>query len=164
MSKVMSNGNGRIKFPINEPAEGKKITNWGIPRLLWRTWIQHIAIATDDIIKTVSQLKARGIEFLSAPPHTYYEAIPERLGAHMEWWKKILTKLKTSHHGRCWWGRYLLQILPSQYRPTLFFEIIQRMELVLQETLKHFFESIERTAIARNVIKKALFYIIKNNQ
>lgn len=91
MSKVMSNGNGRIKFPINEPAEGKKRSQieeyldfYGGPG------VQHIAIATDDIIKTVSQLKARGVEFLSAPPPAYYQAIPERLGVHMDMMKEDL--------------------------------------------------------------------------
>src|SRR6187399_1461053 len=91
MSKVMSNGNGRIKFPINEPAEGKKKSQieeyldfYGGPG------IQHIAIATDDIIKTVSDLKSRGVEFLSAPPHTYYEDVPTRLGEHMKMMKEDL--------------------------------------------------------------------------
>ncbi|MFY7729612.1 MAG: 4-hydroxyphenylpyruvate dioxygenase, partial [Flavobacterium sp.] len=89
MSKVMSNGNGRIKFPINEPAEGKKKSQieeyldfYGGPG------VQHIAIATDDIIKTVSDLKSRGVEFLSQPPQAYYDAVPERLGVHRDAFKE----------------------------------------------------------------------------
>ena len=131
MSKVMSNGNGRIKFPINEPAEGKKRSQieeyldfYGGPG------VQHIAIATDDIITTVSQLRARGIEFLSAPPSEYYKAIPNRLGVHMDMMKEDISKIEelaimvdADEDG------YLLQIFtkPQQDRPTLFFEIIQRM-------------------------------------
>ncbi len=91
----MSNGNGRIKFPINEPAEGKKKSQieeyldfYGGPG------VQHIAIATDDIIKTVSDLKSRGVEFLSAPPQAYYDAVPSRLGVHRDALKKILKKYK----------------------------------------------------------------------
>ena len=80
MSKVMSNGNGRIKFPINEPAEGKKKSQ--IEEYLdfyEGSGVQHIAVATDDIITTVSKLRARGIEFLSTPPEEYYRAVPGRL-------------------------------------------------------------------------------------
>ena len=78
----MSNGNGRIKFPINEPAEGKKRSQ--IEEYLdfyEGAGVQHIAVATNDIIKTVSQLKANGVEFLSTPPESYYKAVPERLEA-----------------------------------------------------------------------------------
>jgi len=80
MSKVMSNGNGRIKFPINEPAEGKKKSQ--IEEYLdfyEGPGVQHIAVATDDIITTVSKLRARGVEFLSTPPEEYYSAVPGRL-------------------------------------------------------------------------------------
>ena len=158
MSKVMSNGNGRIKFPINEPAEGKKKSQieeyldfYGGPG------IQHIAIATDDIIKTVSQLKARGIEFLSAPPHTYYEAIPERLGVHMGMMKedsneieKLAIMVDADEDG------YLLQIFtkPVQDRPTLFFEIIQRMGAkgFGAGNFKALFESIEREQQLRGTL------------
>jgi 4-hydroxyphenylpyruvate dioxygenase len=158
MSKVMSNGNGRIKFPINEPAEGKKKSQieeyldfYGGPG------IQHIAIATDDILQTVSQLKARGIEFLSAPPHTYYEAIPERLGDHMKMMKEDLNEIEklaimvdADEEG------YLLQIFtkPVQDRPTLFFEIIQRMGAkgFGAGNFKALFESIEREQALRGTL------------
>ena len=76
MSKVMSNGNGRIKFPINEPAEGKKKSQ--IEEYLdfyEGPGAQHIAVATDDIISTVSRLRSRGVEFLSHPPEEYYKAV-----------------------------------------------------------------------------------------
>ncbi|MDQ7960787.1 4-hydroxyphenylpyruvate dioxygenase [Flavobacterium lindanitolerans] len=158
MSKVMSNGNGRIKFPINEPAEGKKKSQieeylefYGGPG------IQHIAIATDDIIKTVSQLKARGVEFLSAPPKAYYEAVPERLGEHMKMMKEDLNEIEklaimvdADEEG------YLLQIFtkPVQDRPTLFFEIIQRMGArgFGAGNFKALFESIEREQEKRGTL------------
>ena len=158
MSKVMSNGNGRIKFPINEPAEGKKRSQieeyldfYGGPG------VQHIAIATDDIIKTVSQLKARGIEFLGAPPSEYYKAIPERLGVHMGMMKEDISKIEelaimvdADEDG------YLLQIFtkPQQDRPTLFFEIIQRMGAkgFGAGNFKALFESIEREQAKRGTL------------
>ncbi len=158
MSKVMSNGNGRIKFPINEPAEGKKRSQieeyldfYGGPG------VQHIAIATDDIIGTVTQLKARGIEFLSAPPHAYYQAIPERLGVHMDMMKEDLNTIEklaimvdANEDG------YLLQIFtkPVQDRPTLFFEIIQRMGAkgFGAGNFKALFESIEREQSLRGTL------------
>jgi 4-hydroxyphenylpyruvate dioxygenase len=158
MSKVMSNGNGRIKFPINEPAEGKKRSQieeyldfYGGPG------VQHIAIATDDIIKTVSQLKARGVEFLSAPPPAYYQAIPERLGVHMDMMKEDLNAIENlaimvdaDEDG------YLLQIFtkPVQDRPTLFFEIIQRMGAkgFGAGNFKALFESIEREQSLRGTL------------
>lgn len=158
MSKVMSNGNGRIKFPINEPAEGKKRSQieeyldfYGGPG------VQHIAIATDDIISTVTQLKARGIEFLSAPPHAYYQAIPERLGVHMDMMtedlnaiEKLAIMVDADEDG------YLLQIFtkPVQDRPTLFFEIIQRMGAkgFGAGNFKALFESIEREQSLRGTL------------
>ena len=158
MSKVMSNGNGRIKFPINEPAEGKKRSQieeyldfYGGPG------VQHIAIATDDIIKTVTQLRARGIEFLGAPPSEYYKAIPERLGEHMGMMKEDISKIEelaimvdADEDG------YLLQIFtkPQQDRPTLFFEIIQRMGAkgFGAGNFKALFESIEREQAKRGTL------------
>jgi len=158
MSKVMSNGNGRIKFPINEPAEGKKRSQieeyldfYGGPG------VQHIAIATDDIIKTVSQLKARGVEFLSAPPSAYYQAIPERLGVHMDMMKEDLNAIeKLAIMVDADEDGYLLQIFtkPVQDRPTLFFEIIQRMGAkgFGAGNFKALFESIEREQSLRGTL------------
>ena len=158
MSKVMSNGNGRIKFPINEPAEGKKRSQieeyldfYGGPG------VQHIAIATDDIIGTVTQLKARGIEFLSAPPHAYYQAIPERLGVHMDMMKEDLNTIeKLAIMVDADEDGYLLQIFtkPVQDRPTLFFEIIQRMGAkgFGAGNFKALFESIEREQSLRGTL------------
>ena len=158
MSKVMSNGNGRIKFPINEPAEGKKRSQ--IEEYLdfyEGSGVQHIAIATDDIISTVSQLRARGIEFLSAPPQSYYDAIPTRLGVHMEHFKENIDDLQrlsimidADEEG------YLLQIFtkPVEDRPTLFFEIIQRMGAkgFGAGNFKALFESIEREQAKRGTL------------
>ena len=158
MSKVMSNGNGRIKFPINEPAEGKKRSQieeyldfYGGPG------VQHIAIATDDIIKTVSELKARGVEFLSAPPHAYYQAIPERLGVHMEMMKEDIVEIeKLSIMVDADEDGYLLQIFtkPVEDRPTLFYEIIQRMGAkgFGAGNFKALFESIEREQELRGTL------------
>ena len=131
MSKVMSNGNGRIKFPINEPAEGKKKSQIEEYLEFYEgPGAQHIAVATDDIINTVSKLRSRGIEFLSHPPEEYYKAVPLRLEAHNHKLREDLETLKSlgilidaDEEG------YLLQIFtkPVEDRPTLFFEIIQRM-------------------------------------
>jgi len=158
MSKVMSNGNGRIKFPINEPAEGKKRSQ--IEEYLdfyEGPGAQHIAIATDDIIDTVRQLRARGIEFLSAPPQTYYDEIPARLGVHMDMMKEDLKVLQSlaimidaDEEG------YLLQIFtkPVEDRPTLFFEVIQRMGArgFGAGNFKALFESIEREQEKRGTL------------
>ena len=158
MSKVMSNGNGRIKFPINEPAEGKKRSQ--IEEYLdfyEGSGVQHIAIATDDIITTVSELRARGIDFLSAPPHAYYEDIPNRLGEHMKMMhedlvviEKLAIMVDADEDG------YLLQIFtkPVEDRPTLFFEIIQRMGAkgFGAGNFKALFESIEREQALRGTL------------
>ena len=158
MSKVMSNGNGRIKFPINEPAEGVKKSQ--IEEYLdfyEGPGVQHLAVATDDIVKTVAALKARGVEFLPPPPQTYYDDIPRRLGAHMDTMKEDLTKLQelsilvdADEEG------YLLQIFtkPLQDRPTLFFEIIQRMGAkgFGAGNFKALFESIEREQAQRGTL------------
>jgi 4-hydroxyphenylpyruvate dioxygenase len=95
MSKVMSNGNGRIKFPINEPAEAAKRSQ--IEEYLdfyEGPGVQHLAVATDDIIQTVAQLKARGVEFLPPPPQAYYDDIPRRLGSHMDIMNEDISKLQ----------------------------------------------------------------------
>ncbi len=125
MSKVVSNGNGYIKFPINEPAKGKKKSQ--IEEYLdfyHSAGVQHIAIATDDIIHTVGELKKRGVEFLHVPD-SYYEEVVERVGAINEDYKelkKLNILIDRDEEG------YLLQIFskPLQDRPTLFFEIIER--------------------------------------
>lgn len=158
MSKVMSNGNGRIKFPINEPAEGKKKSQIEEYIDFYEgPGVQHIAVATDDIIKTVKEMKARGVEFLSAPPHAYYEEIPARLGKHMEIMNEDLNVIESlgilvdaDEEG------YLLQIFtkPLEDRPTLFFEIIQRMGAkgFGAGNFKALFESIEREQEKRGTL------------
>jgi len=158
MSKVMSNGNGRIKFPINEPAEGKKRSQ--IEEYLdfyEGSGVQHIAVATDDIISTVSQLKARGIEFLPPPPQAYYDEIPARLGEHMNIMKEDIKELqKLSILVDADEEGYLLQIFtkPIEDRPTLFFEIIQRMGAkgFGAGNFKALFESIEREQALRGTL------------
>lgn len=158
MSKVMSNGNGRVKFPINEPAKGNKRSQ--IEEYLdfyEGPGVQHIAVATDDIIKTVSELKARGIEFLPPPPQAYYDAIPERLGEHKDMMKEDLKELqKLSIMVDADEEGYLLQIFtkPVEDRPTLFFEIIQRMGArgFGAGNFKALFESIEREQALRGTL------------
>jgi 4-hydroxyphenylpyruvate dioxygenase len=150
MSKVMSNGNGRIKFPINEPAKGiKKSQIEEYLDFYEGPGVQHIAVATDDIIKTVADLKARGVEFLPPPPQAYYDDIPNRLGSHMDFMKEDISELqKLSILVDADEEGYLLQIFtkPVEDRPTLFFEIIQRMGAkgFGAGNFKALFESIER--------------------
>lgn len=150
MSKVMSNGNGYVKFPINEPAEGKKKSQ--IEEYLdfyEGEGVQHIAIATNDIITTVRDLKSRGVEFLDTPD-TYYEDLFDRVG-------KIDEDLAPLHELKILVDRdeegYLLQIFtkPQQDRPTLFFEIIQRKgaKSFGAGNFKALFESIEREQAKR---------------
>ncbi len=158
MSKVMSNGNGRIKFPINEPAEGVKKSQIEEYLDFYNgPGVQHVAVATDDIIKTVSAMKSRGVEFLSAPPQSYYDDIPRRLGVHMEVMKEDIKELQklgimidADEEG------YLLQIFtkPVQDRPTLFFEVIQRMGArgFGAGNFKALFESIEREQEKRGTL------------
>jgi 4-hydroxyphenylpyruvate dioxygenase len=150
MSKVMANGNGRVKFPINEPAEGKKKSQ--IEEYLdfyEGPGVQHIAVATDNILQTVSDLRSRGIEFLSTPPQAYYDEIPKRLGVFdhelnedIKSIQKLGIMVDADEEG------YLLQIFtkPVEDRPTLFFEIIQRMGArgFGAGNFKALFESIER--------------------
>ncbi len=125
MSKVVSNGNGYIKFPINEPAKGKKKSQ--IEEYLdfyHSAGVQHIAIATDDILFTVGELRKRGIEFLKVPD-IYYTDVLDRVGhinEDLQELKKLNILIDRDEEG------YLLQIFtkPVQDRPTLFFEIIER--------------------------------------
>ena len=125
MSKVMTNGNGRIKFPINEPAIGKK--NSQVQEFLdfyHGPGCQHIAVATDDIVYTISQMRSRGVEFLYVPG-TYYDTVKDRVGMieeDLEVLKKWGIMVDRDEEG------YLLQIFtkPVEDRPTMFFEIIQR--------------------------------------
>ena len=150
MSKVMANGNGRIKFPINEPAEGKKKSQideylefYGGPG------VQHIAVATDDIIATVSALRDRGVEFLRVPG-TYYDTVLDRVG-HID---EDLSSLRDlgilvdrDDEG------YLLQIFtkPVEDRPTVFYEIIERKgaKSFGAGNFKALFEAIEREQALR---------------
>ena len=144
MSKVMTNGNGRIKFPINEPAEGKKKSQ--IEEYLDFNdgpGCQHIAVATDDIVSTVSEMKDRGVEFLTIPD-TYYDTVLDRVGEIDEEiliLKKYGILVDRDDEG------YLLQIFtkPLTDRPTLFFEIIQRKgaQSFGKGNFKALFESIE---------------------
>ncbi len=158
MSKVMSNGNGRIKFPINEPAEGKKKSQ--IEEYLdfyEGPGAQHIAVATEDIITTVGKLRSRGVEFLSIPPEEYYAAVPLRLEEHNHKLNEDINTLKelgilidADEEG------YLLQIFtkPVEDRPTLFFEIIQRMGArgFGAGNFKALFEAIEREQAKRGTL------------
>lgn len=158
MSKVMSNGNGRIKFPINEPAEGMKRSQ--IEEYLdfyEGSGVQHVAVATNDIISTVTQMRKRGVEFLSTPPDEYYKAVPIRLEEHNHELREDIEKLKSlgimidaDEEG------YLLQIFtkPVEDRPTLFFEIIQRMGArgFGAGNFKALFESIEREQQKRGTL------------
>ena len=145
MSKVMSNGNGRIKFPINEPAEGKKksqieeyIEFYNGPG------VQHIAVATDDIVKTVSAMRDRGVEFLYVPEN-YYDDLLDRVGEideDIEVLKQHGVLIDRDDEG------YLLQLFtkPVVDRPTMFFEIIQRKgaQSFGKGNFKALFEAIER--------------------
>jgi 4-hydroxyphenylpyruvate dioxygenase len=125
MSKVMTNGNGRVKFPINEPASGKKKSQ--IQEFLdyyLDSGTQHIALRTEDIVGTVRRLRELGVEFLGMP-HAYYEQLADRVGdvgVPMETLEELGIEADRDEEG------YLLQIFtrPIQDRPTFFFEIIER--------------------------------------
>ena len=119
--------------------------------------MQHIAVATDDIIKTVAALKARGVEFLPPPPQAYYDEIPARLGEHMKIMKEDIKELqKLSILVDADEEGYLLQIFtkPVEDRPTLFYEIIQRMGAkgFGAGNFKALFESIERKQALRGTL------------
>lgn len=150
MSKVMSNGNGYVKFPINEPAEGKKKSQ--IEEYLdfyGDEGVQHIAIATNNIVDTVTKLQSRGVEFLKIP-NTYYDHLEARVGKideDIEPLKNLGILVDRDNEG------YLLQIFtkPVEDRPTLFFEIIQRKgaQSFGAGNFKALFEALEREQDAR---------------
>lgn len=150
MSKVMSNGNGFVKFPINEPAAGKKKSQVEEYLDFYNgEGVQHVAIATADIVKTVSELQSRGIEFLKIPA-SYYRDVLDRVGKideDLEPLSKLGILIDRDDEG------YLLQIFskPLQDRPTLFFEIIQRKgaKSFGKGNFKALFEALEREQEAR---------------
>jgi 4-hydroxyphenylpyruvate dioxygenase len=145
MSKVMSNGNGFVKFPINEPAEGKKKSQVEEYLDFYNgEGVQHVALATKDIVATVAELRSRGVEFLTVPS-SYYEELSERVGTideSIEPLKELGILVDRDEEG------YLLQIFtkPVEDRPTLFFEIIQRKgaKSFGKGNFKALFEAIER--------------------
>ncbi len=150
MSKVMSNGNGYVKFPINEPAEGKKKSQVEEYLDFYNgEGVQHVAIATDNIVETVRDLQSRGIEFLSIPA-SYYADVLDRVGKieeDLQPLSELGILIDRDDEG------YLLQIFskPLQDRPTLFFEIIQRKgaKSFGKGNFKALFEALEREQDAR---------------
>lgn len=145
MSKVMSNGNGFVKFPINEPAEGKKKSQVEEYLDFYNgEGCQHVALATNNIVQTVTSLQARGIEFLKVPG-SYYDELLDRVGTideDIEPLRQLGILVDRDEEG------YLLQIFtkPVEDRPTLFFEIIQRKGATSfgKGNFKALFEAIER--------------------
>jgi 4-hydroxyphenylpyruvate dioxygenase len=145
MSKVVTSGNGRVKFPINEPAEGKRksqideyLEYYGGPGA------QHIAVATRDIVRTVTEMRERGIEFLNVPD-TYYDDVPERIGEikeSLEDLRRLGILVDRDDEG------YMLQIFtkPIGDRPTMFLEVIERHGArgFGEGNFKALFEAIER--------------------
>jgi 4-hydroxyphenylpyruvate dioxygenase len=150
MSKVMSSGNGFVKFPINEPAEGKKKSQIEEYLEFYNgEGVQHVALATKDIVKTVRDLMSRGVEFLKVPS-TYYDDLLDRVGhidEDLEPLKELGILVDRDNEG------YLLQLFskPVEDRPTLFFEIIQRKgaKSFGKGNFKALFEAIEREQEAR---------------
>ncbi len=150
MSKVVASGNGRIKFPINEPAEGKKKSQIEEYLDYYKTpGVQHIAMATDNIIDTVAKLTAQGLDFLYVPT-AYYDDLQKRVGKidePVEELAKLGILVDRDDEG------YLLQIFtkPVEDRPTLFFEVIQRKgsKSFGKGNFKALFESIEREQARR---------------
>ncbi|MGN6169339.1 MAG: 4-hydroxyphenylpyruvate dioxygenase [Solirubrobacteraceae bacterium] len=145
MSKVVTNGDGRVKFPINEPAAGKKKSQIDVYLEFYEgAGAQHIALTTKDIIKTVAELRKRGIRFLNTP-ETYYEEVPERVGEineRLEDLQRLGILVDRDDEG------YLLQIFtaPLGDRPTIFFELIERHGArgFGEGNFKALFEAIER--------------------
>jgi len=153
MSKVVANGNGYIKFPINEPAQGKRKSQIEEYLEFYRSpGVQHIALATDDILHTVAELRKRGIDFLEVPD-SYYNDLLDRVGKideDFESLKKLNILVDRDDEG------YLLQIFtkPVEDRPTLFFEIIQRKgaKSFGKGNFKALFEAIEREQERRGTL------------
>jgi 4-hydroxyphenylpyruvate dioxygenase len=153
MSKVMSNGNGRIKFPINEPAEGRNKSQIEEYLDFYNgPGVQHVAMATDDIIHTVSELRNRGVEFLYVPG-TYYDTVMDRVGEideNLRRLKELGILVDRDDEG------YLLQIFtrPVEDRPTVFYEIIQRKgaKSFGKGNFKALFESIEEDQRKRGTL------------
>lgn len=153
MSKVMANGNGRVKFPINEPAEGRKKSQIDeYLEFFGGAGVQHVALRTDDIVYTVNRLRARGVQFL-AVPKAYYEALPERVGTieeDIDELAELGVLVDRDDEG------YLLQIFtkPVTDRPTLFYEIINRKGATSfgKGNFKALFEAIEREQAIRGTL------------
>jgi 4-hydroxyphenylpyruvate dioxygenase len=150
MSKVMSNGNERVKFPINEPAEGKRKSQIEEYLEFYRgPGVQHIAMATDNIIDTVARMRAQGVDFLRVPS-TYYDDLEARIGKidePIEELKKLGVLVDRDDEG------YMLQLFtrPVEDRPTLFYEVIQRKgsRSFGKGNFKALFEAIEREQALR---------------
>lgn len=153
MSKVMSNGTGRIKFPINEPAEGRRKSQIEEYIDFYNgSGVQHLAMATDNIIETITALRARGVEFLKVP-EIYYDTVLDRVGEideDLEPLKNLNILIDRDDEG------YLLQIFtkPVLDRPTMFFEIIQRKgaQSFGKGNFKALFEAIEREQESRGTL------------
>jgi len=149
----MSNGNGRVKFPINEPARGKKKSQVEEYLDFYEgEGIQHVALATDDIVETIHQLKRRGVEFLQVPD-SYYDTLKDRVGdidESIDRLKELGILVDRDDEG------YLLQLFtkPMQPRPTMFFEIIQRKGATSfgKGNFKALFESIEKEQVLRGTL------------
>jgi 4-hydroxyphenylpyruvate dioxygenase len=145
MSKVVTNGNGRVKFPINEPAEGRRKSQIDEYLEFYEgPGAQHIALTTDDIVRTVGELGRRGIHFLRTPD-SYYDGVPERvgeIGESLDDLRRLGILVDRDDEG------YLLQIFtaPLGDRPTIFFEIIERHGArgFGEGNFKALFEAIER--------------------
>jgi len=153
MSKVMASGNGRVKFPINEPAEGKKKSQIDeFLEFFGGPGVQHVALRTENIVETVKALQARGLEFLRVP-HTYYEVLEERVGKideNIDELAELGILVDRDDEG------YLLQIFskPVTDRPTLFYEIIHRKgaNSFGKGNFKALFEAIEREQALRGTL------------
>jgi 4-hydroxyphenylpyruvate dioxygenase len=153
MSKVMANSNMRIKFPINEPAEGRKKSQIEEYLDFYRgAGAQHVAMATDNIVETITALRSRGVEFLHVPD-SYYDTVLDRvkeIDEDLETLKKLNILIDRDEDG------YLLQLFtkPVEDRPTVFFEIIQRKgaKSFGKGNFKALFEAIELEQASRGTL------------